>query len=382
VFARSFRPHTSIKRPTKRPIKRLLAAAATLPLAGCNTIVLNAPGDVAAQQGDLIVVATLLMLLIIVPVIVLTLVFAWRYRAANTRATYSPDWDHSTQLELAIWAAPLLIIIALGAITWVSTHKLDPYRPIERIAEGRPLPAGTKPLVVEVVALDWKWLFLYPEQGIATVNEVAVPVDRPIQFKITGVTVMNSFYIPALAGQIYAMPGMETKLHAVMNKPGDYVGFSANYSGAGFSGMRFRLKGMNDRDFEGWVNNIRGSGSTLGRAEYLQLEKPSEFEPVRRYAQVDAGLYDAILNRCVDPAKMCMHEMMAIDASGGRGVERNGTASLAVRSVGDVRGGLFVSSTICRVGDQLFEDLSFQDELSQGQSFQDQLFPIVKVRQW
>ncbi len=359
MFARQPRSHTSIT--------RLLLAAAMLPLAGCNTIVLNAPGDVAAQQGDLIIVATLLMLLIIVPVIVLTLVFAWRYRAANTQATYSPDWDHSTQLELAIWAAPLLIIIALGAITWVSTHKLDPYRPIDRIAEGRPVPAGTKPLVVEVVALDWKWLFLYPEQGIATVNEVAVPVDRPIQFKITGVTVMNSFYIPALAGQIYAMPGMETKLHAVMNKPGDYVGFSANYSGAGFSGMRFRLKGMSDRDFEGWVNNIRGSGGALGRAEYLQLEKPSEFEPVRRYAQVDAGLYDAILNRCVDPAKMCMHEMMAIDASGGGGIARNGTASLAVRSVGDVRGGPFVSSAMCRVGDQLFRD---------------QLLPIMQVRQW
>jgi cytochrome o ubiquinol oxidase subunit II len=333
-----------------------------LPLAGCNTIVLNAPGDVAAQQGHLIVVATLLMLLIIVPVIVLTLVFAWRYRAGNTRAPYAPDWDHSTQLELAIWAAPLLIIIALGAITWVSTHKLDPYRPVERIAAGRPVPAGTKPLVIEVVALDWKWLFLYPQQGIATVNEIAVPVDRPIQFKITGATVMNSFYIPALAGQIYAMPGMETKLHAVMNAPGDYAGFSANYSGAGFSGMRFRLKSMTDRDFERWLADVCSSGGALGRTDYLQLEKPSAFEPVRHYAQVDAGLYDAILNRCVDPAKMCMHEMMAIDASGGRGVERNGSETLVARSQGDLRGGRFVPSTLCRV--------------------EDQRFPIFKVPQW
>jgi cytochrome o ubiquinol oxidase subunit II len=287
-------------------------------------------------------------------VIVLTLVFAWRYRASNTKATYTPDWDHSTQLELAIWAAPLLIIIALGAITWVSTHKLDPYRPIERIAAGRPVPAGVEPLVIEVVALDWKWLFLYPEQGIATVNEIAVPVDRPLQFKITGVTVMNSFYVPALAGQIYAMPGMETRLHAVMNAPGDYVGFSANYSGAGFSGMRFRLKGMTETDFERWLGDVRRNGGALGRAEYLQLEKPSEFEPVRHYARVDSGLYDAILNRCVDPNKMCMHEMMAIDASGGRGIDRNGTRTLVARSQGDLRGGRFVSSTLCRVEDQLF----------------------------
>jgi cytochrome o ubiquinol oxidase subunit II len=335
-------------------IARLLLAAVAMSLVGCNMIVLNAPGDVAAQQGDLIVVATLLMLLIIVPVIALTLIFAWRYRANNTKAIYTPDWDHSTQLELAIWAAPLLIIIALGAITWVSTHKLDPYRPIDRIAAGRPVPAGTKPLVIEVVALDWKWLFLYPEQGIATVNEVAVPVDRPIQFKITGVTVMNSFYVPALAGQIYAMPGMETKLHAVMNTPGDYVGFSANYSGAGFSEMRFRLKGMSDADFERWLAKVRRSGNALARADYLQLEKPSASEPVRHYAQVDAGLYDAILNRCVDPNKMCMHEMMAIDASGGRGIDRNGTQTLVARSQGDVRGGRFVSSAMCRVEDLLF----------------------------
>jgi cytochrome o ubiquinol oxidase subunit II len=336
------------------PIRGLLLAGAMLLLVGCNTIVLNPSGDVAAQQGDLIVVATLLMLLIIVPVIALTLIFAWRYRASNTKAAYTPDWDHSTQLELAIWAAPLLIIIALGAITWVSTHKLDPYRPIDRIAAGRPVPAGTKPLVIEVVALDWKWLFLYPEQGIATVNEVAVPVDRPIQFKITGVTVMNSFYVPALAGQIYAMPGMETKLHAVMNAPGDYAGFSANYSGAGFSEMRFRLKGMSDADFERWLNTVRRSGTALARADYLQLEKPSASEPVRHYARVDAGLYDAILNRCVDPGKMCMHEMMAIDASGGGGLDRNGSDTLVARSQGDVRGGRFVSSAMCRVEDLLF----------------------------
>lgn len=289
----------------------LFALAALL--AGCNTVVLNPSGDVAAQQGRLIVVSTMLMLLIIVPVIALTLFFAWRYRQSNKQATYKPDWDHSTQLELVIWAAPLLIIIALGALTWISTHTLDPYRPLQRIDAKRKVAKGTKSLDVEVVALDWKWLFLYPEQGIATVNELAAPVDVPIRFKITASSVMNSFYIPALAGQIYAMPGMETKLHAVINQPGVYKGISANYSGAGFSGMHFKFHGMSQADFERWVQNNRTQGQALTREAYLQLARPSEREPVRRYASVAPGLYDAILNQCVVPGSMCMNHMMAID---------------------------------------------------------------------
>src|ERR1700712_337705 len=147
-------------------------------LSGCDLVVLAPAGDVAAQQRDLLVVSTMLMLIIIVPVMALTVFFAWRYRQSNTSATYAPDWDHSTKLELVIWAAPLLIIIALGAITWISTHKLDPYRPLDRINAGTPITSPVKPLVVNVVALDWKWLFIYPEEGIATINEVAAPVNR------------------------------------------------------------------------------------------------------------------------------------------------------------------------------------------------------------
>ncbi len=271
------------------------------------------------QQRDLIIVSTILMLLIIVPVIALTLLFAWRYRKSNTKATYDPEWHHSTQLELVIWAAPLLIIIALGAITWISTHTLDPYRPLQRIDANRDVIPGTAPLVVEVVALDWKWLFIYPELGIATVNELAAPVDRPIAFKITSSSIMNSFFIPTLAGQIYAMPGMETKLHAVINKPGQYEGFSANYSGAGFSGMRFKFLGMSTEDFEAWAKAAKAGGGELNREGYMQLSQPSERDPVRKYATVAPDLYDAILNRCVEPNRMCMKDMMAIDASGGQG---------------------------------------------------------------
>lgn len=292
-------------------------------------------GDIAQQQAQLIVTAVVLMSLIVVPVIALTLYFAWRYRSGNVAATYAPQWDHSTRLELLIWGAPLVIIIALGAVTWISTHKLDPYRPIERINATTPLVAGVKPFVVEVVALDWKWLFVYPELGIATVNELAAPVDRPIEFKITASTVMNSFYIPALAGQIYAMPGMQTKLHAVINSAGVYDGFSANYSGHGFSGMRFKFLGMAPAEFEQWVQLNKAAGNTLDRRDYLKLEQPSEREPVRRYASVDATLYQAILNRCVDSSKMCMDQMMAIDAAGGLG--KGGIAGVSVKPWRDVQ---------------------------------------------
>jgi cytochrome o ubiquinol oxidase subunit II len=276
---------------------RLLLLLPAALFAGCNMVLLHPSGAVAAQQGHLIVVSTVLMLLVIVPVMALTVLFAWRYRKSNTRATYAPDWDHSTQLELMIWAVPLLIIIALGAVTWISTHTLDPYRPLRRPEQAHAAGADVKPLMVEVVALDWKWLFIYPQQGIAVVNDLAAPVDVPIEFKITASSVMNSFFIPALAGQVYAMPGMQTQLHAVINHAGDYDGFSANYSGAGFSDMRFKFHGMSRAAFDRWVATARASGQTLDREGYLRLERPSEREPVRRYAAVAPGLYDAILDR-------------------------------------------------------------------------------------
>ena len=284
-------------------------------LTGCSTVLMSPSGDVALQQRDLIITSLLLMLIIIVPVILLTLLFAWRYRASNKTAAYDPEWNHSTMLELLIWSAPLLIIIALGAVTWVSTHKLDPYRPLDRLSAGNPVPAGVKPLEVDVVALDWKWLFIYPEQGIATVNELAAPVDRPIHFKITASTVMNSFFIPALAGQIYAMPGMETTLHAVINKPGEFEGLSANYSGAGFSGMHFKFHGMSDDAFAEWVQQAK-SGGTLNRDEYLHLEQPSENNPVRRYSRVESGLYESIVDGCVRGNQACMGGSMPASGAG------------------------------------------------------------------
>ncbi|MGQ0622805.1 MAG: ubiquinol oxidase subunit II [Panacagrimonas sp.] len=304
---------------TRGLIAALLAASAPS-LAGCKVVLLQPSGDVAVQQSNLLVASTLLMLVIIVPVIALTFVFAWRYRRANTEAPYEPDWDHSTQLELYIWAAPLLIVIALGAMTWISTHTLDPYRPIQRISAQQPLAAGTKPVRIQAVALDWKWLFLYPDHGIAVVNELAVPIDVPIAFQITSPTVMNALFIPALAGMVYAMPGMETRLHAVINEPGDYEGISGNYSGAGYSGMRFRFKGLSNADFERWLAQAKEQGAALTRPAYQELERPTEREPVRYYKAVAEGLYKSIVNLCVEPTKMCLHDMMAIDARGGLGL--------------------------------------------------------------
>ena len=290
-------------------------AGLTFPLSACNFVVLDPAGDVAVQQRDLILISTVLMLLIIVPVIALTLLFAWRYRQANQAASYAPDWDHSTQLELVIWAAPLLIIIALGAVTWISTHTLDPYRPLQRLDAQRRLPAEVKPITVEVVALDWKWLFIYPEQGIAVVNELAAPVDRPIHFQITSQSVMNSLYVPALAGMIYAMPGMQTSLHAVINKAGVFPGFSANYSGAGFSDMHFKFHGLDDAGFDRWVESAKAAGGAeLSRAAYLELRQPSQRDPVRRFAGVAPDLWEAILNRCVEAGAKCLHQQMAEDA--------------------------------------------------------------------
>ncbi len=231
---------------------------------------------IAAQQADLIVWSTILMLIIIVPVIVLTLWFAWRYRSSNKTATYKPDWDHSTVLELVIWAAPLAIIIALGALTWVYTHRLDPYRPLDRIDAGKPIPEGVEPLVIEVVAMDWKWLFFYPEQNIAVVNELAAPVDRPIQFQTTSPELMNALYIPALAGMVYAMPGMQTLLHAVINEPGDYYGISGNYSGAGYSDMTFRFHGLSTAAFDHWVAEAKAAPERLDTASYQALAEKSQ----------------------------------------------------------------------------------------------------------
>lgn len=295
--------------------------AIAMALSGCDLVVLNAPGDVAAQQGDLIIYSTVLMLIVIVPVMALTVFFAFRYRESNKEATYEPDWDHSISLEIVVWTVPLAIIICLAGLTWVATHRLEPYDPLRRISATQEIDPNVKPLSVYVVAMDWKWLFIYPEQGIAVVNEAAAIVDKPIEFKLTSDTVMNSFYVPALAGQIYAMAGMQTELNAVMNKAGSYEGISANYSGAGFSQMRFTFKAFDDKGFDAWVANVKAENRTLDREAYVDLEKPSIDNPVKYFNAVEDGLWNRILNMCVGADKLCQNDMKMVDALGGGGVE-------------------------------------------------------------
>ena len=299
-----------------KPLRGLLLIPLLL-LGGCNLVLLDPSGDVARQQSDIMIITTIIIALIIVPVLIAIAVVAWRYRASNKNAKYEPHWDHSPQLELWVWSGPLLIIIAVGAVSWLGTHQTDPYRALDRIAPGKPVPSDVKPLEVDVISLRWKWLFLYPQYGIATVNELAAPVDRPIQFKLTGDTMMDSFFVPALVGQVYTMPGMQTILHGVINKPGEYRGFSANYSGAGFTDMRFKFHGLTTQDFDAWVGKVRAAGGDLDLAGYDTLRKPTRNAPVQYFAKFDADLYQRVLNLCAEPGRVCKSQMMAADAHGG-----------------------------------------------------------------
>jgi cytochrome o ubiquinol oxidase subunit 2 len=290
-----------------RRLRPALSLAA-LTLGGCTPVLFDSAGTVARQQAAMIYWSVALMLLIIIPVMALTVLFAWRYRETNEAATYEPDWDHSTGLELVIWSAPLLIIIALGALTWSGTHLLDPYRPLDpaqKAAVGDTAAPAVKPLEVQVVSLDWKWLFIYPEQGIATVNRLVLPVDRPVHFRLTSASVMNTFWVPAMAGMVYTMPGMETQLHAAFDRGGDYEGLSANYSGAGFSDMHFRTLAVAPQQFESWVAGVRGQPRRLDQAAYLQLEKPSEKIAPIGFGGIDPALYSRIVAMCTKPGVPC-----------------------------------------------------------------------------
>nr|WP_255555339.1 ubiquinol oxidase subunit II [Enterovibrio paralichthyis] len=259
----------------------------TLGLSGCSGGVLDPKGQIGIDEKYLIIISTILMLLVVIPVIVMTLYFSWKYRDSRTQEIYAPKWAHSTKIEATVWAIPIIIVVILGAITWRSTHELDPYKPIE--GKG-------KPLTVEVVSLNWKWLFIYPEQGIATVNKLVFPTDVPVEFKITSESTMNSFFIPQLGSQIYSMAGMTTQLHLIANEPGTFEGFSANYSGSGFSGMKFDAVATTTRDeFDTWVSKVKSSGSPLTQSDYVELAKPSEFHPVEYFRSVDQGLFDSIV---------------------------------------------------------------------------------------
>ncbi|WP_349322311.1 ubiquinol oxidase subunit II [Asticcacaulis sp. MM231] len=295
---------SSLQRNIKRVVLLGGLAAAALMLSGCNMVVMDPKGPIGMQEKDLIILAVLLMLIPVLPVIFMTFWFAWRYRASNKKATYAPDFEHSNRIEAVVWAVPTLIIIALGSVTWISTHELDPRAPLAHVSQP-----NVKPIEVEVVSLDWKWLFIYPEYNIATVNELAVPVGTPVHFKLTSATVMNSFFIPQLGSQIYTMTGMETQLNLRADHTGVYEGISANYSGHGFAGMKFSAVALNDADFKAWVAKAQAAPAPLDAAAYAQLAKPGmEFKPTY-YATVEPMLFHKVLNNCTD-GKMCREDAM------------------------------------------------------------------------
>jgi len=257
-------------------------------LSGCQSALLDPKGLVGVREKELIITSLLLMLIVVIPVILMTIYFSYKYRASNTEVEYAPEWSHSTKIELVVWTIPIIIIAILGVITWRSTHELEP---------SVPLKSDVKPITIEVVSLDWKWLFIYPEQKIATVNYVAFPKDVPVTFKVTSDNIMNSFFIPQLGSQIYAMPGMVTRLHLIANHEGEYKGISSSYSGEGFSHMKFKANALPDQQsFEQWVASVKQKPLMLnGFDDYQALAQPSEDVPVTYYSQIPHDLFESVV---------------------------------------------------------------------------------------
>jgi cytochrome o ubiquinol oxidase subunit II len=248
--------------------------------------VLDPQGPIAEQERLLLFDATAIMLVVVVPVIVATLAIAWWYRASNPRASHASDEGFEGRIEFVTWSIPALIVILLGGVIWIGSHLLDPRAPID---------ANAKPLRIEVVALDWKWLFIYPDQGIAAVNQLVVPVGTPLDFRLTSATVMNSFFVPQLGSQIYTMGGMTTHLNLLAANVGDYPGFSANFSGDGFAHMRFTTRAVPAGDFDAWLKAVRDKGPTLDPAAFAALAKPSEAVLPSTYRAVAPRMFDRIV---------------------------------------------------------------------------------------
>jgi len=276
----------------------ILLSMVTFFLSGCHSGALAPKGQIAADELKLIIFSAEIMLLVVIPVILMSLWFGWRYREKNN-AKYKPEWTHSTILEIFWWTIPILIIVVLGTVTWKTTHSLDPYKPIH---------SPVKPVVVEVVSLDWKWLFIYPDYKIATINYLHLPVNTPIDFKITAASPMNSFIIPQLGGQIYAMTGMLTQLHLIANETGIYRGLATNYTGAGFSGMHFNTDVTSPEEFAKWVEKTQKTSGKLTKSDFWKkLMKKSINNPVVYFSDVEEGLFENIIRHYMMPSPHAAH---------------------------------------------------------------------------
>jgi cytochrome o ubiquinol oxidase subunit 2 len=268
-------------------------------LSRLNIAVLQPAGPVGQKEKNLIVFAVLLSLIVIIPVYVMLIGFAWKYRASNKSAKYSPNLNGSRLLESIWWGVPLILIIILGAVTWRSSHDLDPFRPL---SSSRP------PITIQVVALDWRWLFIYPQQKVATINYFKMPVNQPVTFQITSDAPMNSFWIPQLGGQIYAMSGMATHLNLLASRAGDFKGVSANISGEGFADMHFMALAVDSDQFTAWMKHLQAGGQNLDLKEYNKLAMPTRDTSLKSFGQAQPGLFDQIIAKYQAPVYFAPQE--------------------------------------------------------------------------
>ena len=276
----------------RRVAPRTGLALAAMALSGCSRSIFDAAGPVGAGDAIILIDATVIMLAIVIPTALLALWMAWRYRASNRKAQYLPNWSYSGRIEAVVWSIPILTITFLGGVTWIGSHQLDPFKP---------LPSKTPPLEVQVVSLDWKWLFIYPQQGIATVNQLVVPAGRPVHFSITSASVFNVFFIPRLGSMIYAMPGMVSQLNLQADQPAVLFGQSSHFSGDGFSDMQFPVRSVTPDAFAAWAGTAKASGAVLDQAGYGALSRQSQRVTPAVYRAVDPNLFLAIAAQKVAP---------------------------------------------------------------------------------
>jgi cytochrome o ubiquinol oxidase subunit II len=274
-------------------MKRLATVVGLSLLAsGCNRGILDPVGPVAAAEKQILINSTAIMLAIIIPTMIATIAFAIWFRRGNTKATYRPDWEYSGAVEMVVWAIPALTVMLLGGIAWISSHQLEP---------SKPLKSNVPAINVQVVSMDWKWLFIYPDQGIATVNQLVVPAGTPVSFKLTSATVWNTFFVPQMGSMIYTMPNMVTRLNLEADRQGVFPGRSAHFSGDGFPGMEFNVQSVSPQQFAAWVQSARGSGQVLDGRSYAQLSQPSSYVKPMTFSAVAPGLFDAIVANRAPP---------------------------------------------------------------------------------
>jgi cytochrome o ubiquinol oxidase subunit II len=292
LLAQRFRQIVHPSRLNRLSAKVIFLCVTGLTTSACSQGVLAPVGPVADGERLILLDALGIMLLIAVPTILATLWFAWWFRASNRAALYRPDWAYSDKLEVLVWAIPALVVLFLGGVAWIGSHQLDPARPID---------SAVRPLEVQVVSLDWRWLFIFPEQHIATVNRLVIPVGTPVHFRITSSSVMNVFFVPRIGGEIYAMNGMATQLNLLARNVGRFPGLSAQFSGDGFSDMGFNTDVVSEKEFHNFVADASASPGRLDEAEYISLSRPSRSADVKLFGKVASDIFENIVSRRLPP---------------------------------------------------------------------------------